>query len=217
MESGPCPGCDAPVQFTAEYSLGNKTWVPYCDNCRAQQEAEHQNRLREIAIAQGWNKICPERFRETEFAKLPHPDKSQVALDWDFKDGHGLNLWGVPNSGKTRTMFLVVRKLFDAGRAITVFSTLDFCNQMAARGFQRATWVHNLGNRDVICFDDIDKLTLTGPQEKLFFALLDKRMHRKAPCIFTHNSTAHDLTYKFKTGEALVRRIRQFTRAIHFP
>jgi DNA replication protein DnaC len=217
MISSPCRQCGSPVEFDPALAAGDQRFGVTCAECIAKEEAEQSERARNIKLMADWHKLCPPLFQNTELEKLPCPDKTRAALAWRFYDGQGLNLWGFPNSGKTRTLFLIVNRLHFSGRRCKVFSPADFMQELEARNYHRAEWIRQLAKVDVVGFDDMDKLALTRPQEKIFFALLDKRMTTKRPCLFTHNSTAEELEYNFKTGAALVRRIRQFTRSIHFP
>jgi DNA replication protein DnaC len=188
-----------------------------CSVCVDREERERLERLQAIALRNTWIKLCPPLFHDTMLDKLPYPGKTEEALSWRFWDGHGLNLWGVPNTGKTRTLFLILERLHFSGKRCRVFSPADFMAELEARNYRRAEWIRLLAKTDFLAFDDMDKLSLTAPQEKMFFALLDKRMTCKRPCLFTHNSKADQLEYNFRTGPALVRRIRQFTKSIHFP
>lgn len=217
MLSLPCKLCGEPVEFEPTLAAANGEHGVICQGCVDSQARQSSEYDRNLKLTAEWRKLCPPLFQDTRLEKLPCPEKTLAALAWRFYDGHGLNLWGVPNTGKTRTLFLIVNRLHFAGRRCKVFSPADFVSELEARSFHRAEWIRQLARVDVLGFDDMDKLSLTRPQEKLFFALLDKRMTHRRPCLFTHNSTAAELEYTFKTGAPLVRRIRQFTKSIHFP
>jgi DNA replication protein DnaC len=217
MEQAPCPGCGNPVEFEPVFHIGTQTIAPFCDICEAKHREEFSRQDRDLFVARHWKSLCPSRFQDTEFSKLPHPDKSTKAMVHTFKDGLGLNLWGKPDTGKTRTMFLILKKLHAKGLSLAVYTANDLAAEIERRGFSRNIWAHNVSRRDILAIDDMDKLHLTKPQEATFFGLLDKRMSHCRPCVFTHNSSAEELEYKFRNGAALVRRIRQFTVALHFP
>ena len=69
----------------------------------------------------------------------------------------------------------------------------------------------------MLAFDDLDKCApLSGDHEKVLFSILDRRMANAKPVLLTHNSTAAQLEYNFRHGEAMVRRIRDFTRSVYF-
>jgi len=217
MVSAPCVSCGASVDFDPEYSLGNQDHGVMCQDCIVESERKLRASRRANAALLKWRKICPPRYIDTELGLLPYPDKGEAAITWDFPDGAGLNLWGYPDTGKTRTMFLVLRELHFAGHSIRVFSPGAFCAELESREFKRGPWIKDLNAVDYLAFDDMDKLNLTKEQELVFFGVVDSRMSQKKPCLFTHNSSAEELQYRFKNGRAMVRRIRQFTRSIHFP
>lgn len=217
MQNMPCRDCGAPVAFDPIFALGNCSNQVVCQSCIRKAEAVRLRTVRGQMVDDGWKRICPAEFLDTEFSKLPKPKLTQAALDWGFEHGHGLNLWGVHDTGKTRTLYLVIERFYRRGKSCRVFSPADFMAELERRAYHRSEWVQQLARLDVVAFDDIDKLCLTKPQEAILFAVLDKRMTKRRPCLFTHNSNAAQLEYKFKTGGAsLVRRIRDFTHSIHF-
>lgn len=215
--SAPCPGCGTAVLFEPVFKLGNLMIAPLCPACMNQENLKAQERAQGVRLDDRWKKLCPEQFRDTEFGRLPCPEKSQRAIEAKLDDGRGLNLWGLPRTGKTRTMYLILRTAHNNGKSMAIFSPNKFVAELEARAYHRAVWINNLAKLDLVAFDDMDKLCLTVPMEKMFFGLLDQRMRNKRPCLFTHNSGAEDLQFKFKMGDALVRRIRDFTKSIHFP
>ena len=212
----PCKGCGTPVDFDPEYRIGNHESGVFCWDCIERLAAERQARQNAMTRQIRWQAICPPRFRDTVIEKLPCPERSMQALRHDFTSGQGLNLWGVPSSGKSRTMYLIIHALFFKGEAVKVFTPMDFMAELESRAYHHGTWIKQIARYDVVAFDDLDKLALTAPQEKALFALLDSRMTHRRPCVFTHNSTAQKLELAFKTGPALTRRIREFTESIHF-
>lgn len=188
-----------------------------CEACLAKAEA--QSKLEAVAKAQEarWAKICPERYRDTVPEKLPYQDKSGRALEWNAKTGAGLNLWGYPDTGKTRTMLLVLRHCLERGLAVKFFEPGAFAEACEASAYSCGALSRALISVRVLAFDDMDKLSLTRHQEMVFFGIIDRRMARRLPTLFTHNSTAEAIQYQFRCGESLVRRLRQFCVAIHFP
>jgi len=138
-------------------------------------------------------------------------------MHWPSGDkGQGLNLWGKPDTGKTRTLYLILKREHFNGRSIIIFGPGDFNSECERRAYHRAEWVRRLQSVDLLAFDDFDKMSLTADQEKTFFGIIDRRVSNKKPCLFTHNSNGDALKYKFRLGEPLVRRMREFCKHIHF-
>jgi len=129
----------------------------------------------------------------------------------------GLNLWGYPRTGKTRTLFLVLKKAHFAGKRIKFFGPSQFSQECELRNFKSASWIRDVVACDIVAFDDIDKCLLTKVQEDRFFSVLDARVARRAPTFFTGNTSGDALKLQFNNGESIVARIREHSASIHFP
>lgn len=210
-----CIRCSIPVEII---DLPNS--LPqgaYCLDCiEAMHKEERQRQYRRVRDVT-WETICPERYRDTELSRLPLQERSLKALAWKPNGGTGLNLWGFPDTGKTRTMILVLRSCHEQRKSIKLFEAGMFAEACEAKDFATGAMTRALVDYDILAFDDMDKMSLTRHQEMLFFAIIDRRMSRCRPTFFTHNSTAEELEYRFRSGESLVRRLRQFCSSIHFP
>lgn len=205
---------------------GSKLIGGVCDHCIEAESQQQKEREKAFAMADKWESICPLLYRDTEFDKLPHPDLSQKALRWPCMlpafptrecPWMGLNLWGYPRTGKTRTMFLVLKKAHFEGKRIKIFGPSQFAQECEMRDFKTASWLRSVTAFDIIAFDDIDKCKLTRQQEEKFFALLDSRIARRLPTFFTGNTSGDRLKVQFTNGEAIVARMREHSASIHFP
>lgn len=218
MNTVACKRCGSAVEVLEG---GPLNYGVLCEPCIKLTFAENQKVQDSIKRAQWlarWSMICPPLFLETKIDLLPHPDQTARALEWHRNgSGKGLNLWGFPDTGKTRTLFLVLQREHAEGAQIQVFTSGQFERQLEARAWKRAPWVEKLIQCDVLAFDDMDKMNLSREGEKVFFAILDGRMCNGRPVLLTHNSTAAILEYRFHFGEPMVRRIRDFCQSIHFP
>lgn len=189
-----------------------------CESCSAKDASMAIARALKATHEAKWALMCPTRFFDTEMAKLPQIDRTERALRWNRnQDGAGLNLWGHPSTGKTRSLFLILKREHFGGLSIRVFTAGQFERELERRAYKRAPFIAALCRVDLLAFDDFDKMNLTREMEKTFFALMDRRMAEKRPVLLTHNSTAPELEYKFRYGEPLVRRIRDFCQSVHFP
>lgn len=211
-----CLKCGAPVEVYPSFTVGGTGVV--CDACIAEEERARARSAVMCERAAKWQSICPSRYVDTDVTKLPCPGASRNALTWAPGDiGHGLNLWGCPNAGKTRSMLLVLKRQFMSGKSVYLLLAGKFEEQLEKRAWKRAPWIEGLCRVDVLAFDDLDKCApMSRDYEKVLFSILDRRMASKKPVLLTHNSTAQVLEYKFKNGEAMVRRIRDFTKSVYF-
>ena len=214
MTSVPCLfcGCPCPILEPAK-----NTWGALCDHCiEAQQRHTRAAATRDDRQRQ-WLALCPPEFRDTQLALLPRPQLTRRALAWQ-PSPRGLNLWGTPRTGKTRTLFLLLQQLHFAGRRVRFFGPSEFCAECQAREWKASVWVQQLARADIVALDDIDKCTLSRPQEEKFFQLLDNRLRLGLPTFFTGNADGDQLKTCFRRhGDALVARIRECCQPIHFP
>jgi len=217
----PCLRCSTPVEVLED---AVKFGV-LCEACIAKEIKEDRSKLREIGLSQAWRRCCPELYRDTALDLLPYPELSQKALRWplisnpgkEIVPGTGLNLWGVPRTGKTRTLYLILKKEHFNGAAVKIYGPSEFAQECELRDWSTAQWIRALGKLDILAFDDIDKCKLSKSQEDKFFAVLDARIRNRKPVMFTHNSTGEELTSYFRSGKAIVERLRQHCTSIHFP
>lgn len=197
-----------------------------CEHCiDAEEKIKKEHDLAKV-LKERWNRICPALYRDTEVDRLPHPLLSMKALKWPCiiqglgdkpTRWVGINLWGHPRTGKTRTMFLILKKAHFEGRSVKVFGPSQFAQELEMRDFKTASWMRGVTAFDIVAFDDIDKCKLTRQQEDKFFALLDARISRRLPTFFTGNTRGNDLKLQFRNGEAIIARMREHSVSIHFP
>jgi len=209
-----CKQCGAQVDFEPDSPILKMAndYGTFCDACMATQTASpvepHVPRIILYAT------ICPPCFEDTRIARLPCQAKSEQAINWHYGPD-GLNLWGEPGTGKTRTMGILLQGLLQRGYKVVAFGPGDFRRLCESKNHKRGVWLERLCQVDVLFFDDLDKMNLTAEMEKDLFAVLTKRMGRK-PVMMTGNATARGIEYQFRLGEAMVRRVRDHCRSIHF-
>ena len=210
----PCRGCGVAVFAPADDAVGEfaRQYGVYCPDCQKEQTKVTAEALRPALPP--YSSFCPPCFEDTKITELPCPVKSTAALSWCFGP-LGLNLWGWPGTGKTRTMSLLVQALLEMGKSVIAFGPEDFRAQCQAHNYRRSPWLRKLSRVDVLFIDDLDKMNLTREMEKDFFSVLSNRMGRK-PVLMTGNSTGEQIEYSFKLGYAMVRRIRDHCLSIHF-
>lgn len=188
----------------------------YCDGCAK----KHFNNLvvdKALQIVK-WKRQTANfaTYMDTVFDKLPCPTRSQKALEWQY-EARGLNLWGPPRTGKTRTLILILKQCFDSGKHFKIFGPKDFALALDQRRFNTADFLTACRCVDVIAFDDIGKLQLTPVQEGEFFGLLEYFIASGRPWVVTHNYNGTQLEHRFpKHGAAIVARLRECFTSIHF-
>jgi DNA-directed RNA polymerase subunit RPC12/RpoP len=185
-----------------------------CPDCSDFVRETQANLDKSNKRAAEWERLCPPDFRNTVVDRLPRQTKTNEALEWTY-GGKGLNLWGVPDTGKTRTCWLILQREHFRGRRILAFCPGDFDGYYEAVE-KKASWIRSLARVDLMLFDDVDKYGMSYQAEKAFFTVLDTRLRYHRPTLFTGNSDGEKLELKFREGPALVKRIRQSSKSIHF-
>src|SRR5512138_2678786 len=113
-----------------------------CDSCIEVEQLERKSREAVAALDAKWALICPLAYRNTEFDRLPMQELSKKAMRWpcmlnDLSNLRtpwmGLNLWGFPRTGKTRTLFLVLKQAHYGGKRIKVFGPSQFAQECEMR------------------------------------------------------------------------------------
>ena len=210
----PCKKCGTPVEVVAFLAKLANDHGSYCTPCmeamRLQSERERVN----VRVVRSFSKLCPPCFPDTDRMLLPCPKRTNSALQWQYGT-KGLNCWGWPGTGKTRTMSMVLERELTAGRTIAALGPLSFREQCEAREFRRSHWLRWLSTVDILFIDDLDKQNLTRSMEKDLFGVLNNRMGRR-PVMTSGNTRGDVLEKMFALGKPMVDRIRRYCVNIHF-
>lgn len=217
MTTSRCKDCWVVIEYDPEIVIGG--YIPeQCESCQRESEKTLIDRSKELRIAIIWSQICPPMFRDTDWEKLPNKARSEEAWMWWFSCNRqkGLNLFGAPGQGKTRTLYYILQRIVWSGTQVRVFRPGEFGQECENRNYKRAPWLKFLKNVPVLAFDDVDKLTLTKDKSDDLFSVLDYRMTHHLPTMFTGNCNGDQLKLKMRNGEALVRRMRESCKSIYF-
>ena len=199
-------------------------FVQICPSCSKRKAAEQD---RDLAIraaaarARLWERLCPPRYRDTEAALLPQPDRLGAVLNWQH-GSEGLLLHGPTGSGKTRCAWLLLKREFDLGRKIGHVESLDLSLRFAAMASQApdaaAGWVDKLCAAEILFLDDPFKVKLTERVEETLFLIVARRTDHNRPLIVTTNDVGETLAQRMSEDRAapLLRRLREFCTVISF-
>lgn len=161
--------------------------------------------------------ICPLLYQDTDPTKL-HRNFREVAFNWQY-GARGLGLIGSVGTGKTRAAYFLLKRMVMSGYVVqatiaTTFAKLcvdQFSNDRKCRTSADKA-IECIYQADIWLLDDLGKLRLTERCEIEFFAVLEHRISRKLPTIWTSNTAGDTLGAKFSEegGEAIMRRLIQF-------
>lgn len=165
-----------------------------------------------------FKEICPPLYQDTDPRRIKSQNLQKV-LGWKYGP-KGIVVLGESGKGKTRAMYLLIRRLLNEGKTVRVFDSVDFemeCSDRFYHGTGKA-WVKALTDYDVILFDDLGKFRLTDRVESVLFGLWEKRIAFLKPILATTNDTGETLEDRMSEnrGAPFVRRIKEFCECVVF-
>lgn len=218
-----CQFCSTVLAFEPIVVFGHTfTLAPnVCEECKEKKrlslEAEVQRRLYEK-----FKKLCPPAYHDTDpdHPDMPCPQKLEKIVGWQFGP-RGLIVHGVTRRGKTRAVWLLIRRLILEGRTVQALTASEFSNQVAVlMGSDMSSWddwMQELESADVVFIDDLGKAKMTERGEAELFNLIDHRTSHLKPMLFTTNFIGSVLAGKISAdrSEPIIERIREFCQSIH--
>jgi hypothetical protein len=178
-------------------------------------ECKHENEADEFMDQ------APPIMRATDPANLPRPAAYRAVMDWAYGP-RGLVIYGRPRTGKTRTIWRLLRDVVAEGFTARLIRGVDFQSQVITLsrtgGEDFEEWFYELVNVDVLAIDDLDKAKWTPRVESELYNLIDLRCGYEMPTIISTNSTGSELLARMspQTGPAIVARITEFCDPINF-
>jgi DNA replication protein DnaC len=174
-----------------------------------------------------WKELCPVEFR-TPDEDGGHTDVNRLrleqakfaeAMSWTYGK-RGLLLVGPSGTCKTRVMWRIVRREFDAGRKVIAMKAhrfgIEAVERQMTKGF--AQWFNELARAPLLFIDDLGKGKFTDAVESHFFGLIDERTEHNRPIVITTNSTGTALAARMSEdrGEPIVRRLKDYCDSVVF-
>jgi hypothetical protein len=232
MDANPrpfCNGCKGPL--TPVFDPSKKTFITKYFTCKPCADTgkttywDYPFKYEEVLVRHGYiwldrHPEYPTAFIETEVARLS--ENLQRITTWKPGDKASLLLHGTTGTGKTRAAWLIFNRIWaDNFPDKAVWLPMRKLEMAIEKGFDE----HKHGKvLDYFCtvpllaFDDLGKERLTARMESDLFAIIDERTSNLRPTIITTNYNGTTLLDRFnnkETGEALLRRIREYYTAVH--
>jgi DNA replication protein DnaC len=224
----PCRECktDVPYKSSVLAFFGNNERIVVCDDCcdnAAQTERqEKSNRSLKGRIEE----YIPPFYLETDFNQLPKQaqhlwrygyktDKfeSIPIQNWSYGE-KGIYILGASRTGKTRTMCLLLRQLYEKGIEFKLFQAGQFHAALtdAKRSSFYSRWITEQVTIPVLAIDDLFAEKITETIQAGLFEVIEQRMARKLPMLVTTQVKKSDAVKQFtdpRRGEALLNRLRE--------
>lgn len=194
-----CPKCNE--AWVAERS----GWAT-CQSCRRASTVKH------------FERICPSEYAATDEFLLPADEWKEVR-EWR-PEGRGLLLLGPSRTSKTRSAWMLIKRLSEQGVKVTAFSPIGFGSQlvdaqMRGEGMQ---FLERISKAELVFFDDLGKGKLTENVEACLFEIFELRTSWRRSTIATTNDTGESLKDRMteNRGEPFVARLREFFDVVDF-
>jgi len=227
MKKTNCETCKAQFEYVP-VTLGGKELFPrrYCDTCTASAIANSEAQEREIKRREReseWERVCAPSYRMTD---PQHPSLAQAALRmciaWDGP--RGIGLMGDTGVGKTRCLFLALRRAFDAGKPVEFVSHNAF-SRIAATAYSgdgnekkdALNSIKRFSSVAVLLLDDLGKAPSTERADAEMEELIEHRTSHGLPILWSANGYGEWISARFgkDRGPAFVRRLAEFSDCIN--
>lgn len=224
----PCRECgtDVPYKSSVLAFFGNNKRIVVCDPCC--DENERKERLANITRPDGViEDHIPQSYLETDFNLLPKQAQhlwrygytndsidSQPIQNWSLKSNKGIYILGDSRTGKTRTLCILLKRLFNDGVKFKLFLAGQFHAQLteAKRSTNYSGWIRDVVKAPVLAIDDLFAEKLTATTQAGLFEVVEQRMANKRPMLITTQVRRSDAITQFddpRRGSALLNRLRE--------
>lgn len=225
METTPCKQCGKPFEFEPIAGLPFSLKPTTCNACDEQnrQGAAHEQQRAALAY---WRQICPDTYRDTDpnHQDMPPAAKQAKILNWKFGP-RGLVIHGPTRHGKTRCVWMLLKRIILEGRSVGAVTATQFANYVALYGAISSEhlddWRNAICNADVLFIDDLGKWKLTERVESELWHVIEERTSRKRPIIITTNATGETLKQQAADAKTtpdrvdpILERIREFCESV---
>ena len=217
-----CRDCGRPLPGSKPITLCGRTFrfgptvcVGCADACQKPTEPSQ------------WEQICPLDYQRTDVARLEIDLQRrgydttwiQPSLTWQFGP-HGLLVAGSTGVGKSRIMWILLRRLLDLERRKVVWlNAVRFRSglQTAARDGATEYFVRRLVRTDVLYWDDLGQTHLTGAASEMLLHVIEQRTASGTPILATTQYSAERMEFQLERpemGQAIRRRLNEFCRVV---
>lgn len=169
--------------------------------------------------------LCPPRYRDSDPARLPTAQLTDVLAWKPNKDGIGLFLVGASRTGKTRCMWMLLKRLISEGITVRAFDGIGWTLAVSRAFGEPSTtedWLDGLIRPDILFLDDLFKGKITEAQEQAVQGVLERRSAYMKPTFCTSNTDATMLASRMTENGAsdragsILGRIVEFCKVIKF-
>jgi hypothetical protein len=181
-------------------------WLPVncCDNCYADAKKDGDTLERQ---RKWWLEKCPVEFRDEWDNRKGDQRLYSRVMQFNPTQGRGLLIHGQTDTGKTRAVWRLLKRLAEEGHEWLFVEAIDLLDNIPERAF----------SIPVLVIDDLGNDTLTAQKEVKLLKILRTRANWHRPVIITTQFVGDSLQKRFTetaTAQAVIRRLRSFCDAV---
>jgi hypothetical protein len=223
LSTSTCSNCGEALPASKPITLLGRTFVlrsRMCAQCVAKAEAEPTKKS-------AWERLCPRLYQQTDIARLESEVRQlgydaswpRAVLAWQYGP-QGLIINGPTGVGKSRVMWLLLRRLLDhEDRTAVLLNAVRFRTAVQAAGRDYATeeFVRRIVRADILFWDDLGQMHLTGAASEMLLHIVEERTCAEMPILATTQYSGEGLDSQFERkemGKAIRRRLNEFCRVI---
>lgn len=227
----PCEHCKESFSYEPCILNGKEIFKKrFCNSCvdnLIKADAARMQMELSAQFTRDWLNTCPQSFRDTDEARLARID----LLKWEYNP-NGLLLVGPTGATKTRTLWKIAEHIYlDRHIRFEFHSEIELANRIVATSTSSnyPVFIRHMCLVDCLFIDDIGKAKYTDKVREALFYIVDERTSHGKPILASTQFTGQELIEKFasdgtsdetikqrlyETGEAWVRRLREFCTPI---
>jgi hypothetical protein len=222
-ETPVCCSCGRALQAAEPVILlGRKLAIrpTVCAACSDQSDKKQKEQS-------SWQRLCPEIYWVTDTVRLKaellrwgYDSKwLEEVLGWTYGP-QGLMVSGPTGVGKTRVMWLLLRRRLDSERRVAVvLNSVRFRAglQAAARDGATEQFVQRLARTEVFYWDDFGQTHMTGAASEMLLHLVKERASAGMPILATTQYSGNGIDEQFERKEmkqAVRRRLNEFCKVV---
>ena len=196
-----------------------------CDDCC---DKYHQRQADEAQVTPQFMQEPIETLIRPLYMETSHdllPEQAKIIWrnmrHWTPSLKMGLRLCGSTRTGKTRLMTLLLRKLHADGECFKIFYAGEFHAGLsqAKRSSFYTSWRDEVVNIPILAIDDLFAEKMTATSEAGLFEVVNQRMERKLPLIYTSQVKTESAIDRFEDkhrGQAFINRLKETTQLHYF-
>lgn len=228
-----CSLCGKSMEHTAPDDMPEfqQKWAHKLAGCVV-HKACRDNRWKNKPIARSsldelWETKQPKRYSDTIIGKLPNKEAVAKVMAWAW-NGNGLTLQGPTGHGKTRSLYLLLKREFFIGREIDCLTHSEFFAYIQRNWNEQQNMIQRKikfwKSCDIFALDDLGQAKHSNGQgattlpEDILWEILETRWNDRLPVFITTQVCISDLhrVLPAERANALVRRIQEFCPIIMF-